>query len=895
MEAGKEIVVAATDSSGRNRNITSETYGEGNAGNMVVQAPHVAVDEDGIIAARAQVDKVTGAGKDRRGNAGDVEVTGQRIDVLKGGVITSTTLTAGAGGTVRVQASEAVTLRGRDGEGKTRSNILSDTLGRGNAGKVVVQAPKIIVDEDGRIAARALAGSMGRGGDIEVSGQEIQVVHGGEISSSTLGEGDAGAVTVQGTESVMVQGFNSQGSASVISSDTVNGGTAGKVVVQAPQITVNEGGVITARALKDSTGRGGNVEVSGRQIAVVNGGQIASSTLGTGDAGTVTVRGTETVTLRGRDSQGNLSTIASDTSGAGAAGAVTVEAPQVVVDEGGVIAARAITGSTGRGGDVEVRGQEIAVINGGETTSDTAGAGAAGKVIVEAPQIKVDSGSIEARALAGSTGHGGDVEVSGQQINVLNGGRVASDTEGAGDAGTVTVRATERVKVQGRDAQGSASIISSDTASAGAAGTVTVQAPQVVVDGGGVIAARALQDSTGRGGNVEVSGQQVTVINGGEITSDTAGAGAAGKVIVQAPQIKVNGGFIEARALADSTGRGGDVEVSGQQVEVANGGTISSATFGAGDAGQIRVNADTLQIAGQDTQRKGSSIVASTETAGRGGDVNIRARTLLLNTNGEISATSTGSGDAGRLTVAVDDTLRMTDGRISTQADQAGGGNITVKVGGVLEMVRSELATNVLKVPTQAQQPGGGIITMQVGSVLEMVRSKLTTSVQGGSGNAGDIKVTAPAVALNDSTVQAKADAGKGGNITINAEVFIASPDSIVDASAGPAGVNGTVDIRGVINDLSGSLKPLSQEYQSAVVLAANRCAGRVREGEVSSFVLTGRGGIPLQPGGLLPSTSLVLNTLSRTAGDAGGFPLAQEARAGEIAQLQWEVGWDCK
>jgi len=139
-----------------------------------------------------------------------------------------------------------------------------------------------------------------------------------------------------------------------------------------------------------------------------------------------------------------------------------------------------------------------------------------------------------------------------------------------------------------------------------------------------------------------------------------------------------------------------------------------------------------------------------------------------------------------------------------------------------------------------------------------MVRGELTTTVQGGSGNAGNIEVTAPTVVLNNSTVRAKADAGKGGNITIGAEVFLASSDSVVDASAGPAGVNGTVDIQGVISDLSGSLKPLSQEYPKVAELTANRCAGRIREGTVNSFVVTGRGGAPLPPGGLLSSASLV-------------------------------------
>ena len=61
-------------------------------------------------------------------------------------------------------------------------------------------------------------------------------------------------------------------------------------------------------------------------------------------------------------------------------------------------------------------------------------------------------------------------------------------------------------------------------------------------------------------------------------------------------------------------------------------------------------------------------------------------------------------------------------------------------------------------------------------------------------------------------------------------------------------------DIRGLVNDLSGSLVPLPQGYLNTAALSEDRCAGRLREGQVSSFVVAGRAGMPLQPGGILPS-----------------------------------------
>jgi len=59
VEASEEVVVGGKKSRRLNSNISSDTFGENNAGKVMVQAPHVVVDEDGVIAARAQLDKGT--------------------------------------------------------------------------------------------------------------------------------------------------------------------------------------------------------------------------------------------------------------------------------------------------------------------------------------------------------------------------------------------------------------------------------------------------------------------------------------------------------------------------------------------------------------------------------------------------------------------------------------------------------------------------------------------------------------------------------------------------------------------------------------------------------------------------------------------------------------------
>src|SRR5262249_29452779 len=165
-------------------------------------------------------------------------------------------------------------------------------------------------------------------------------------------------------------------------------------------------------------------------------------------------------------------------------------------------------------------------------------------------------------------------------------------------------------------------------------------------------------------------------------------------------------------------------------------------------------------------------------------------------------------------------------------------------------------------VSTESSLSGGGKIDLSAGQIVELVDSQITTTVQGGAGDAGNITIDPRFVVLNNdpryvvlnnSEVIAQAVEGNGGNIHIGADVFIASPTSVVDASS-QKGISGTIDIRGIVNNLSGSLYPLPQEYLRDAALVEDRCAGRLREGQVSSFVVAGRAGMPLQPGGILPS-----------------------------------------
>ncbi len=178
-------------------------------------------------------------------------------------------------------------------------------------------------------------------------------------------------------------------------------------------------------------------------------------------------------------------------------------------------------------------------------------------------------------------------------------------------------------------------------------------------------------------------------------------------------------------------------------------------------------------------------------------------------------------------------------------------------------------------------QAGGGDITLEA-QLVRLRNSRLTATARGETGrgsDGGNITIDATFVVLAGSQVQANAFGGSGGNIRIEAtQALLISAASVVDASS-QRGLEGTIDLRApVVALLRSSVTPLPQTFLQAAVLLRARCAERLQGSQVSSFVVTGRDGVPAEPGSVLPSPLFMApQDPAETAGVGGqrGDPLA--------------------
>jgi large exoprotein involved in heme utilization and adhesion len=219
----------------------------------------------------------------------------------------------------------------------------------------------------------------------------------------------------------------------------------------------------------------------------------------------------------------------------------------------------------------------------------------------------------------------------------------------------------------------------------------------------------------------------------------------------------------------------------------------------------------------------GSGFFTDTEGAGTGGNIKVQAARMTMDSGSTVSAASSGTGDAGTITInAGSEFLGSNNSSVTTAAAKASGGNITL------------LATDK----------------------IWLRDSTISASVFGGPDTrGGNIFIDPNFVILQNSSIIARAIQGAGGNIHLTAnQALVTDPGSAISASS-ELGLSGTVNINSPTQFLSGVLVPLEQNFLSQETISNQRCAARIAEGQISSFIVTEHEGLPEEPGGMLMSS----------------------------------------
>jgi filamentous hemagglutinin family protein len=817
-----------------------KTSGEGgghiglSAGQARLQGTRLFADNRGATKAVAGVDvHVAGSAQltDRStistntygaGSAGNVTIRAGALRLYDASLINSEVLVDATGnaGSVRLDITDVLEL-------SHEAMIDSGTFGAGAAGRVAITTRDLRVDDGAQISSGVYLAS-GAGGLVSVVAQgQAEVLNHAQIMSSTYGTGRAGTVEVMAGELRLAQGGR-------ISSDAIFGsGDAGEVRIEADVLRMEGFSVtqyedivwrtgITSQAANGSSGNAGQVLVDVKGLLELSGyAAISAETFGLGNAGRLDVRAGR-LRLDGVDS---------------------LIPPQIVSSTS--------FGETGAAGWIRVEVEGSAELwRGAQIETSTYGSGDAGEIVFEAGALYIDS--------AGSS-------------NVTGILSQATDVS-SGRAGDLTVRVTGPIElIKG-------GLISSTTANGRDAGLVEVEAGALRIDGVGFAWVTGIVSDTYASGHarqvsVAVSGS-AELIRGGVISSSTVSTGHAGMVRVKAGDLRIDAqgaddpAAIGTQAAVGSTGHAGrvTVEVAGR-LEILNGGLIDSSTFGAGDAGHVRVEANDLRIDGSHLEwGTGIASVAESQSSGRVGTVTVQARTLTLLDQGKITIEAKQTAFAPTTDAASNDGLYVEANTLALS-----GGKITAQSTGPLPAAAIRIQadelhlTNTSRITTEAAQNHAGLIEIG-GGRLWLTDSLITTSANGAIGDGGDITLTPEYLILDGGFIQANtaATGASGGDIRIDTRALIAREGlveiggavrqdfavsrglNIIQAAA-PGGEQGTIDVTSPDLDITAALVPLATAFDDPDDLLTDLCRG-VTGSSASSLTERGAGGLPAAP-----------------------------------------------
>jgi len=271
-DAGKLTIETESLLVSNRAELATNTSDSGKAATLTVNASKIVeVSNRGLI---------TSSG-DGTGDAGDLIINAPIVKVLNGGQILSDTIRAGEGGSLTINATELFELGGTSSEG-VRSFLATATFGTGNAGKLTIIAPTVLIKDRGQIRADTFGDATGNGNDINIQADTISLSNQANISAGTTSQGNAGNITV--TANIFEANNDSK-----LRSATNGSKKAGNITLNIKNnITLTGDGTgIFANATRNSTGNSGSIIIDPEVVNIFDGAEISVNSSGEGIGGDI--------------------------------------------------------------------------------------------------------------------------------------------------------------------------------------------------------------------------------------------------------------------------------------------------------------------------------------------------------------------------------------------------------------------------------------------------------------------------------------------------------------------------------------------------------------------------------------------------------------------------------
>ena len=481
----------------------------------------------------------------------------------------------------------------------------------------------------------------------------------------------------------------------------------------------------------------------------------------------------------------------------------------------------------------------------------------------------------------------GNIRLRGKKIALENASAVIIQNLGIEPSGEIAVNASDSIALSGS-----------------VRNVPDITTPQGSITG--VAVSRFTSETLGEGnsGDIFIAGRNLSLNESSSISARSYSNGNTGNLNLKiAETLKIEGTSVLNPIIPSlmgttifNTGDSGKINISARNIDILDGGTISSLNFGSGKGGDMNVKVtEQLKFSGANPINGTPSTLSSTVyRIGNSSNVTIDADRIALLDGSRLSTSTLAAGDAGQLIITTLDSIIVKgttpDGRFNSVIASdaqivdpllrqllrvpdrptgnsgnltidtsnlilADGGDVAVSNQGLGDSgslkIESDLITldNNAGIAAFSASGKGGNINLQVRNWLSLDRnSSITARAIANSRsnrpniNGGNIDLdTGVITLLNNSQINANATAGNGGNINITTEGLFISPRSLISASS-ELGLDGTVNVENINGDRSVELDTLPANLINATEQIIAGC------NIDSDFTFAGNGGLPDNP-----------------------------------------------
>jgi filamentous hemagglutinin family protein len=459
---------------------------------------------------------------------------------------------------------------------------LVDASGEGG-GAIQLQGRNITLTDNSIIFAITFGSKTGENLVINAA-ESVKVSGGSNILTVAEGEGRAGDVLVRALDSIELLGTTSDGSPSGVGSQVC----------------------VLSSDCQSVTGNGGNLTIETARLLIQDGAAVDASTFGTGRAGNVLVKASESIELAGGQPDGQVASGIFAQVGEGATGNggnLTIETERLVALGGAQIATAARSG--GQGGTLTINASDSILLSGTAPIADA----------------KSSSG-LFISAEPGSTRNGGELNLTTGLLTVEKGAKISADTLSTAQAGNVTLNVRQLIIRDGGR-------IGAGSFAEGPGGILTVNATESVdVTGTGTIGSNSVPsnlftqaNSSGKAGDLIITTRRLHVQDGAQVSVSGQGSGPAGNLRITASTIRLNRGRLRAETQA---GSGANINLKNLDLLLMrHQSQISAQAFNDANGGDITTNGENGFIVA--VPKEDSDIIANA-FRGNGGNIQITAQ-----------------------------------------------------------------------------------------------------------------------------------------------------------------------------------------------------------------------------------------------------------------------------